>query len=317
MNSKVSVVIQPMNKHIVHSNKNTLEDVLFKLSDIWKNQLIAITKMPYHSEQQKSAKLCLPRVYVGGTFSDWHTRDDNVLVPSNLMTIDIDFVDNPTLDMEQLQQKIFDLPFVAVCLKSCSGAGIFAIVPIEDYKKTTLYYQYLKKLLLQKYGVVIDGKASNIARARFISYNEDYKKWIKQGDVQVWQLYDEPKIEKHDVTRFDALNGVSTIQETQLFSKYKSSNDSEKLLTAVKNVLKSGYCATNYGHWYHTGCDLAAFDCGRELWQQFCDNGARVKSDWNDNYRVIEAKWKECLKNRSIIDDEFKRKWFGLAKRYS
>lgn len=305
LNSKVSVVIQPVGKPIIHSNKNTLEDVLFKLSDIWKNQLIAITNMPYHSEQQKSAKLCLPRVYVGGTFSDWHTRDDNILVPSNLMTIDIDFVDNPTIDMNELQQKIFDLPFVAVCLKSCSGAGIFAIVPIEDYKKTTLYYQYLKKLLLQKYGVVIDGKASNIARARFISYNEDYKKWIKQDDVQVWQLYEEPTIEKHDA------------QTHQLFSKYKSSNDTEKLLTAVKNVLKSGYCATNYGHWYHTGCDLAAFDCGRELWQQFCDNGARVKSDWNDNYRVIEAKWKECLKNRSIIDDDFKRKWFGLAKRYS
>ena len=89
------------------------------------------------------------------------------------------------------------------------------------------------------------------------------------------------------------------------------------MLTAVKNVLNSGYCATNYGHWYHTGCDLAAFDCGRQLWQQFCENGARVKSDWNDNYRIIEAKWKECLKNASVIDDEFKRKWFGLAKRYS
>ena len=305
MNSKVSVVIQPIGKPIVHSNKNTLEDVLFKLSNIWKNQLIAITNMPYHSEQQKSAKLCLPRVYVGGTFSDWHTRDDNVLVPSNLMTIDIDFVDNPTLDMEQLQQKIFDLPFVAVCLKSCSGAGIFAIVPIEDYKKTTLYYQYLKKLLFQKYGVVIDSKASNIARARFLSYNEDYRKWIKKDDVQVWQLYDEEKIATHDV------------ETPQLFSKYKSSNETEKLLTAVKNVLKSGYCATSYGHWYHTGCDLAAFDCGRELWQQFCENGARVKSDWNDNYRTIEAKWKECLKNPSVIDDAFKRKWFGLAKRYS
>ena len=305
MNSKVSVVIQPLNKPIIHSNKNTLEDVLFKLSDIWKNQLIAITKMPYHSEQQKSAKLCLPRVYVGGTFSDWHTRDDNVLVPSNLMTIDIDFVDNPTLDMEQLQQKIFDLPFVAVCLKSCSGAGIFAIVPIEDYKKTTLYYQYLKKLLFQKYGVVIDSKASNIARARFLSYNEDYRKWIKTDDVQVWQLYDEEKITTHDA------------QTPQLFSKYKSYNENEKLLTAVKKVLNSGYCATGYGHWYHTGCDLAAFDCGRELWQQFCENGARVNSDWNDNYRIIEAKWKECLKNASVIDDEFKRKWFGLAKRYS
>ena len=309
MNSKVSVVIQPINKPIIHSNKNTLEDVLFKLSNIWKNQLIAITNMPYHSEQQKSAKLCLPRVYVGGTFSDWHTRDDNILEPSNLMTIDIDFVDNPTIDMEQLQQKIFDLPFVAVCLKSCSGAGIFAIVPIEDYKKTTLYYQYLKKLLFQKYGVVIDSKASNIARARFLSYNEDYHKWIKKDDVQVWQLYDEEKIATHDV--------VSTIQTPQLFSKYKSSNETEKLLTAVKNVLKSGYCATGYGHWYHTGCDLAAFDCGRELWQQFCENGARVNSDWNDNYRIIEAKWKECLKNPSVIDDAFKRKWFGLAKRYS
>ena len=221
------------------------------------------------------------------------------------MTIDIDFVDNPTLDMEQLQQKIFDLPFVAVCLKSCSGAGIFAIVPIEDYKKTTLYYQYLKKLLFQKYGVVIDSKASNIARARFLSYNEDYRKWIKTDDVQVWNLYDEETIEKHDA------------QTPQLFSKYKSSNETEKLLTAVKNVLKSGYCATSYGHWYHTGCDLAAFACGRELWQQFCENGARVKSDWNDNYRTIEAKWKECLKNPSVIDDAFKRKWFGLAKRYS
>ena len=305
LNSKVSVVIQPLNKPIVHSNQNTLADVLFKLSDIWKNQLIAITKMPYHSEQQKSAKMCLPRVYVGGTFADWHTRDDNVLEPSNLMTIDIDFVDNPTIDMEQLQQKIFDLPFVAVCLKSCSGAGIFAIVPIEDYKKTTLYYQYLKKLLFQKYGVVIDSKASNIARARFLSYNEDYRKWIKTDDVQVWQLYDEVRIEKHDA------------QTPQLFSKYKSSNETDKLLTAVKNVLNSGYCATGYGHWYYTGCDLAAFDCGRQLWQQFCENGARVKSDWNDNYRIIEAKWKECLKNPSVIDDAFKRKWFGLAKRYS
>lgn len=297
LNSVVRVVVCKKNKDM------TLKYVLSTLSNEWSNQLHSITMMEYHSKEQHELKQKMPRYYVSGTFKDWHTSDDNLCNPTNLMTIDIDFIDNPTIDMVELQKKIFDMKFVAACLKSVSGKGIYAIIPIEDYRKTKLYYNYIKKMLFKNYGVVIDGKASNIARARFISYNPDYTNWIKKEDVQVWQLYDEEEVKQKEV-----------VQQT-IFPKYKSSYTETDLVNAIKKVLNSGYAAKKYTHWYYTGCDFAALDCGRELWQQFCLNGIRSNPKWNDSQKEIDKKWNECLKNKSTIDDDFKRKWFGMAKK--
>lgn len=300
-----SIVTYKKDSYAIKLETAPLSYVLGELPFIYKDQLKEITNMTYHSPEQSEAKKKMPLYYSCGTFKNTHAYDNNVDKESNLMTIDIDAIDNPDIDMIELQKQVFELPFVAVCLKSCSGAGLYAIIPIENYKCTKYYFYYLKKLFRSKFNVELDSKAKNIARARYISYNENVCDWIKKDDVEVFNLTETEDPDKKNIVKNEEI-----FQYYSIFKTYDDNNN--RLYEAVKKVIDHGYHAENYGHWYYTGCDLVAIDPSGELFERFSRNGK-----WDDSQAVIDRKFKECMKNPTPIDNEFKRKWFGLAKRYT
>ena len=90
------------------------------------------------------------------------------------MCIDIDYKDNVEIIEEYtlsvLKQKIFELDFVYSVCASCSGKGLYVIIPI---KNDELYNQYFKsiQILFESAGIQIDKQCGDITRPRCASFD--------------------------------------------------------------------------------------------------------------------------------------------------
>lgn len=247
---------------------------------------------PYHSEEQHALKKLLPRYYIAGTFPYKSIKDHDLLKPTNLMTIDIDKKDNPNIDFTSIRHTIFDLSYVAGVYTSASGQGCYAIIPIEDYTKTRDYHSYILNMWSKTLGINIDKNCSNIARARILSINDDYREWTKTDKVKVWDLYTtEVKVEN---------------KTNELLIPFEDDNKEELVRKAIWKVLESGYTVNNYNAWYHIGCEFANFSDGEQMFQKLSDNYGK------QTYSVAD-KYNECLKDPAPLET-VKIKWLGMAK---
>ncbi len=99
-------------------------------------------------------------------------RGPHILQHTGFLCIDIDHQDNESLgDMKSVLRTLRHRPEVALLMKSCSGTGYFALIPL-------LYPQYHKeqfRALLREYsalGIQIDRKCGDVTRIRFASYDD-------------------------------------------------------------------------------------------------------------------------------------------------
>lgn len=258
-----------------------------------RERLVDTLSAPYHSQEQHDLKSSLPRYYIAGTFPQKMIRDKELVNPTNLMTVDIDKKDNPDIDFLELKKKIFSLPYVAGVYTSASGQGCYAIIPIEDYTKTKQYHAYLLQMWAHTLNIYIDKNCSNIARARILSFNDDWSDWTKTDNVKVFDLYtQEVHIEKPS-------------QELTLPFK-EIENDKDLVHKAIWQVLNSGYTVSNYNAWYHVGCEFANFSDGDLMFKRLSDNYGKQTAS-------VDEKYKQCLKNPAPIE-QVKVKWLGMAK---
>lgn len=104
---------------------------------------------------------------------------------SGYIAIDVDGVnhgDNLEYTPAELKAKISQIVNVAYCGYSCSGKGVWALIPIFD---TTKHLEHFKALevVFQRIGLTIDASCKNVNRLRFASYdpepylNEDAEKF--------------------------------------------------------------------------------------------------------------------------------------------
>lgn len=121
-------------------------------------------------DEQKRLKSQLPAVTVSGTFSC--RKADCLETPTNLICIDIDGKDNPTVsNISDLKAKIREMPSVIYCGLSASGSGLMAIIRYQDHTKHKLYFEALKQDFADM-GIVIDSHCGDICRLRFYSYDD-------------------------------------------------------------------------------------------------------------------------------------------------
>lgn len=304
LNKYVATIINEngyINGKFIGSNI-TLYDALYTLPLKWKERLEYTSSLEYHSKEQIEAKSQLPRYYISGIYdmSEYIYRfpiHDYPKCASNLMTIDVDAKDNPTIDIWKIREEIFKLPYVFSCLKSSSGKGFYCIIPIQDTHYTKEYYHYIIDLWKNKFNLNIDEKADTLVRARIISYNEDIDSWIKD-EVSVWKLkkLKEEKSDKNELSLFNYK------------PKYQSNSNWERIThLCMKKLIDDGYTVNDYAAWYHLGCELANFDDGYEMFYQSSKNYDNSQSD-----SYISKRWKGC--KASGIDDNLIRKWCGMAK---
>lgn len=103
----------------------------------------------------------------------------NITHINNVIAIDIDADDNPTLSVDKMKEIVTKLPYVRYCAKSVGGKGIYCLVPFKkEYANKDNFKEVF--LSLQKdfaeMGIVIDKQCWNINRPRYVSY-DDMEYW--------------------------------------------------------------------------------------------------------------------------------------------
>ena len=123
-----------------------------------------------NEEERKFLKSKLPAITLSGVFSK--RKADCLVEPTNLICIDIDGKDNPSIsDMEELKKKLSKLSYIMYCGLSASGKGLFCIIPYKDYRNHKLHFNALEQEF-KDMGIVVDSSCSDIGRLRFYSYDE-------------------------------------------------------------------------------------------------------------------------------------------------
>ncbi|MTU30694.1 BT4734/BF3469 family protein [Parabacteroides merdae] len=175
-------------------------------------------------DERKRLKSSLPAITVSGVFSK--RRADCLLRPSNLICIDIDGKDNPSIsDMEVLKASLAKLSYVMYCGLSASGNGLFCIIPYDDFGKHKLYFNALQQEF-KDMGIIIDSSCSDICRLRFYSYDEHpYVNW----DAEVYT---------HTVEK----TNIAHLKSKEVFSKRSSdiqiSNENPRALSIEEALLQ-------------------------------------------------------------------------------
>ena len=123
-----------------------------------------------NEEERKFLKSKLPAITPSGVFSK--RKADCLVEPTNLICIDIDGKDNPSIsNMEEFKKKLSKLPYMMYCGLSASGKGLFCIIPYKDYRNHKLHFNALEQEF-KDMGIVVDSSCSDIGRLRFYSYDE-------------------------------------------------------------------------------------------------------------------------------------------------
>ena len=286
--------------------KLPLKQLLIDIPEQIKQSIFKLRTLGYKTKEYDETKKSFPNWIVSGVYPLKQINDNSTLVWSNIIAIDIDYKDNYDIDLNNIRKKIFDLPYVFAVLKSISGQGLYALVLVEEGQYTKEYYKYLSRLWNQQYNLNIDIQCNNISRKRFVGYDEEVTKWIKDGDIEItpWKL---KWVERNEKPK-----------QTSLFMsynphKYKSNDLARK---AIWKLLDNGYSIDNmntnpltrYGVWYHVACDFHHFDDGLDMFIKFSNNSYK----YNDKLSDITKKY-----NNGKIEtdyDNIAQKWCGICK---
>jgi hypothetical protein len=176
-----------------YSSVMNTEGEVINLYNFLKNRikeidLDAIRKHPDFKELKKT----LPAITVSGIFGAGR-KSEKLLDHSGLICIDIDRKDQ-TRDMDAIFNELKEIENIAYLGRSCSGEGLFAIIPIKDPHLHLGHFLALEKDLANR-GIVIDRSGKDITRLRFYSYDPNAYFNIKAEAYA--NIYTKPAKEHH------------------------------------------------------------------------------------------------------------------------
>lgn len=307
LQKKVSLirhVIDQPNSNIIAPQ--TLYNILYKLSPAIKDkQDIARNLLKTNGEEvyKQYKKNNMPVWFPCGILKDGSSYDKDVIEYSNILAIDIDDIEGE--ELEKFRTEFFKEDFVFAVLESLSGIGLYALILVEDGQNTREYYKYIGLHIEEKYNIEIDKHCKNIARKRFISYDENMNMWIKSPDTEItpWTFYLDERTE-------DLFNFTPKPKNSTSIFKNRNQFEVQRTHDAILAVLDTGFTTDDYGHWYYLARDFAAFPDGEYMYAKLCNNYSG-EQDRN----AVKNTWKHCMQEPSIIDDNMHRRWQGLAKK--
>ena len=289
-----------------------LIDVLTTTPLRYKDYIQQLRSLPYHSDEQKAAKSKLPCFVISGTFPMRDIKANKIKTHNNLLTIDIDKCDNPDIDlMGEMRDKLFKLPYVYSCLKSVSGEGLFLIIPIKDDTRVKSYVKQIAELFKYEYGIVIDSKCHDINRKRIISYDEDYKRYIKTDcDIEEWNTeYVEIPIDFLESSKPFVIRPPRKPQE-QFGDDTLTRKTIEYLINVKRLSVDDFNVEKGFGFWINMASRLKAQPNGKELFRTLSNN----TSSYKDNDKLIDSVYDKADVCTDTVD-EYNRFWYGTAKR--
>ena len=173
----------------------------------------------------------LPAITPGGLFRQ--RGESNLLQATNLLQLDIDLEPNAHLNLVQLKAQISKVKNIAYCAISARGNGLWALVPISDYKDYKAHFGALE-VDFKAFGVVIDPAVKNVAGLRFYSYDPD--PYINPAAT----VYTKKKV-------------IQAATATQ--GNAAADNNLERLISKIEDARIDITGA--YNEWFAIGCGLA------------------------------------------------------------
>jgi hypothetical protein len=170
-----------------YGKKTPLHELL-KLGEKCKKEIDFCRTISNEKEYKEYRKLNIPMFTPSASFTLKHTHKLEYLEDfNNLICVDIDFKDNPTLSLSEMKERTNSLDFVCYSNVSVGGKGIFALICLDCEHDTKSpdklkeeFLQYFNALQadFRKIGIVIDNTCKDITRTRFASYsnNEEHIK---------------------------------------------------------------------------------------------------------------------------------------------
>lgn len=265
------------------------------------------------------AKQKMPYAFFTGQVPFRECTDKSLFNYTNLVTMDIDYHENETIDMKELRKSIFEYDYVLGVYRSQSGKGLWALVAVEDSTKIKQYYNNLQAAWLSAMNVSIDVSCKNLARKRYLSYNPDWKKWTKTPNTEIEPWNDDSSDSyKRDNSWSDKpkkikINSFSLTQEQQ-------DNAVRKALGIIKSELKE------YRDWELLAERLKNFET--DFWNDFvecCSNSPRTNrvNTWKKDLQGLKKVFGKNKVNNSenelpyfykILKDTYGRKWISEIK---
>lgn len=129
---------------------------------------------------------------------------------SGFIAIDFDAKDNPEKTAVEIKRQACNLANVYYCGFSCSGKGVWALIPIFDETKHLEHFKALE-VVFQSIGLTLDKSCKNVNRLRFASY--DPEPYLNE-DAEKFSLIlaDTPK-PKISISSPDLLEGANIFDE--------------------------------------------------------------------------------------------------------
>ena len=150
----------------------TIGDMIAHIkSDVNKNRIMKIRSTTDKKEREKLKK-DLPAVTVSGQFPNGR-KDDKIILPTNLMAVDIDHIEEQGYDIQTIKEAIGQDPHVYAVFITVSGHGLCAIVSFANGSDHRDTYLALDEYFNKNYGISIDSACKNESRLRFLCYDPD------------------------------------------------------------------------------------------------------------------------------------------------
>lgn len=150
----------------------------FLLGERWKEPVLRLRDMvakygPLEAKKHEDYKLTkqqLPGATLSGLFS--RRKGDCLIQHTGFVAIDIDLGDNTSIgNFGTLLRTLRHRAEVAMYMRSCSGTGYFALIPLAYPEHHKEQFRALQKEYAAM-GIVLDNACSDITRIRFASYDE-------------------------------------------------------------------------------------------------------------------------------------------------
>jgi hypothetical protein len=246
-------------------------------------------------DERTRLKAQLPCFTPSGTFS--RRAADGLIFHSGLMQFDIDPKENPLLNLKTaayFRVQISNLPQVAYCALSASGAGVWGVVPIAHPDQHRAHFEALKADFAG-WGIAIDTACSNVDRLRFWSYDPEaffnpeailYTKLVSTT-AEIYTPRQRPTIATDNAAKVEAVLGQ---------------------IEATRTDITSG--GNGYEAWFAIGCALAN-EFG-EGGRDFFHRASQYYPKYNN--QETEGQFSNCL--RKSGNGYTLGTFFDIARRY-
>lgn len=247
------------------------------------NELVDKIRQEPDKDKRSELKMKLPAITPSGIFS---IRNDNSLVKhSGYIALDFDHVADP----ETVKDYLGRLDFVLYCGLSVSGAGVWALIPIEHPDQHQRQYLALEADFTD-IGLIPDPQCKNLSRLRFYSY-------------------DESPVFNMEAIKYERL---APIKEPTIYTPIEAHRDNDSALDYLISKIERTRTdiTANYADWLKIGGTLAAMfgEAGRSRFHRI----SRFYPGYDKG--KTDEQFTTCLKHRPNYTE---RMIFSIARNHN